>query len=85
MTTGRAFRTLATFLQVVPLALLAAYLFLISKPAEPGGMPGVMPYMPPGLWYVFPLSIALGAFGALAIFSEIAANAAAMMTGLVLL
>lgn len=85
MTTGRAYRSLATLLQVGPLALLASYLFLISKPPEPSVMPGVMPYMPPGLWYVFPLSIALGAFGVLAIFSEIAANAAAMLTGLAVL
>jgi hypothetical protein len=70
-----------TLLQLVPLGLLAGYLVLLSRPIDdPSGMPGVAFSRPPGLWYAFPLSVALAGFGAVAVASEIAANAAAILT-----
>jgi len=70
-----------TLLQVVPLGLLAGYLFLLSRPTDdPSGIPGVAFSRPPGLWYAFALSVALAGFGAVAVASEIAANAAAILT-----
>jgi len=72
---------LGFLLQLVPLALLGGYLFLLSKPPDnPSGHPGVAAYRPPGMWYVYPLSIALGLAGLVGTFSRIATLAAAVLT-----
>ncbi len=80
MTAGWAFRSVAFLLQLVPLALIAAYLFLLSKPPD-NPRPGVASFMPPGLWYVFPYSILLGIVGIGALFSRTAAVAATIAAG----
>jgi hypothetical protein len=81
MTTRRAHAALAFLLQLMPLALIAAYLFMLSKPLDnPSGMPGVAFYTPLGMWYVFPYSILLGLAGIAAIVSRRAAVAATIVT-----
>lgn len=83
MTTGRtslALRTAAFLVQLVALALLAAFLFLMSKPPDnPSGMPGVVQGPPAPPW-LFPYSIALGLSGIAAIKYRTAAIAAGLLT-----
>jgi hypothetical protein len=79
MTTGRAQAIFSFLLQLMPLAFIAAYLFMLSKPLDnPSGHAGVAFYRPPGMWYGFPYSILLGFIGIAAIFSRIAAAAASI-------
>jgi hypothetical protein len=75
--TTLAYRSFTFLLQLVPLALIAAYLFVETKPPDnPGGHPGVSAGMPIGSWYVFPYTIVLGLIGIGAILSRAATIAA---------
>jgi hypothetical protein len=75
--TTLAYRSFTFLLQLVPLALVAAYLFVETKPPDnPSGHPGASAYMPIGAWYVFPYTVFLGLIGIVAIFSRLAAIAA---------
>jgi hypothetical protein len=70
-----------SLVQLVPLAFLAIFLFILSMPVDaPGGQPGVAEYRATGTWYVFALTIALGLAGLLATVSRTAAIAAALLT-----
>jgi hypothetical protein len=81
MTARRVYVSLTALLQLVPLALIAAYLFLLSKPPDnPSGMPGAVAYTPVGMWYVFPYSILLAILGIAGILSRRAAIAATVAT-----
>ena len=56
-------------------------MWAVTKPADnPSGMAGVASFRPLGTWYAYPLSIALGLSCLAAIFSRIAAIAAAVLT-----
>jgi hypothetical protein len=78
---SRAVAAWGSLVQLVPLAFLAISLFILSKPVDnPSGQPGVAAYRPPGTWYVFPLTIALGLAGLLATVSRTAAIVAALLT-----
>jgi hypothetical protein len=75
--TTLAYRSFTFLLQLVPLAVVAAYLFVETKPPDnPGGHPGVSGYVPVGAWYAFPFTILLGLIAIAAIFSRIATVAA---------
>jgi len=75
--TTLAYRSFTFLLQLVPLAVVATYLFVETKPPDnPGGHPGVAAYMPVGAWYVFPYTILLGLIGIAAIFSRASTVAA---------
>jgi hypothetical protein len=81
MTARRAYVSFTFVLQLVPLVLIAAYLFMLSKPLDnPSGLPGVMAYTPPGMWYIFPYSILLAILGIAAILSRRAAIVATIAT-----
>jgi hypothetical protein len=79
MTSSWAFRIGAFVLQLAPLAVIAFWLYFLSKPDE-SSMPGVMAYRPLGLWYVYPYSILLAIVGLGAIFSRVMAVAATIAT-----
>jgi hypothetical protein len=80
--TGRPFLGILGFLlQLVPLAILAFWMWAVTKPVDnPSGLAGVASFRPLGTWYAYPLSIALGLSCLVAIFSRIAAIAAAVLT-----
>jgi hypothetical protein len=70
-----------SLVQLVPLAFLAIFLFILSMPVDaPSGQPGVAEYRATGTWYVFALTIALGLAGLLATVSRTAATVAALLT-----
>jgi hypothetical protein len=70
-----------SLVQLVPLAFLAIFLFILSMPVDaPSGQPGVAEYRATGTWYVFLLTIALGLAGLLATVSRTAAIVAALLT-----
>jgi hypothetical protein len=69
-----------SLVQLVPLAFLAIFLFILSMPIDaPSGQPGVAEYRATGTWHVFALTIALGLAGLLATVSRTAAIAAALL------
>ena len=74
-----AFRIGAFVLHLAPVALIAFWLYFLSKPDE-SSMPGVAAYRPLGLWYVYPYSILLAIVGVGAIFSRVMAVAATIAT-----
>jgi hypothetical protein len=79
--TSSAFRIGAFALQLVPLALIVLCLYFLSRPDDnPSGLPGVMPYRPLGLWYVYPYSFLLAIVGLGAIFSRIMSVVATIAT-----
>jgi len=81
MVSRRALGMLGFLLQLVPLAILAFWMSLVTKPGDvPGSMAGVAIFRPLGNWYAYPLSIALGLACLAAIFSRFAAIAAAALT-----
>jgi hypothetical protein len=70
-----------SLVQLVPLAFLAIFLFILSMPIDaPSGQPGVAEYRATGTWHVFALTFALGLAGLLATVSRTAAIAAALLT-----
>ncbi len=81
MTRRRALDATGFLIQLVALAILALWMFVVTRPADnPGGLPGVAEFRPYGTWYAYPLSIALALACLVAIFSRIAAAAAAVLT-----
>jgi hypothetical protein len=74
-----AFRIGAFVLHLAPLALIAFWLYFLSRPDE-RSMPGVQAYRPLGLWYVYPYSILLAIVGLGAVFSRVMAVAATIAT-----
>lgn len=74
-----ALRTVGFLAQLVPLAFIAAYLFLMSKPPEQSSLPGVAqgPFEPR---WIYPYSIALALSGIAALKYRTAAMAAGLLT-----
>jgi hypothetical protein len=78
---SRAVAAWGSLMQLLTLALLALFLFILSMPVDaPSGQPGIAEYRATGTWHVFAMTIALGLAGLLATVSRTAAFAAALLT-----